>query len=444
MRALAVAAVVVALVGAAHASERSLYAEAYAASAAQAEAIQFLEGAANNTTPNITGPGYYATKKNNAGFVVYTCAGMAKVINEVAKSAKSLTIEVACGGGSLKKDAAGQPQSWPGTDYNCQDITMAWTPTVKGSKLTIKTYLANKNCDKTQKVVLSGGATGNNTYNLPFLFVGTNDAASVGYASLAMTNIAFNGGGKRPGVSIVSAAKATIKGMDVKFCKGYYEGAALEVYDTPVTFQCTHNWDNGVPCYFTDNEVMTGPGTAVGYGGALTVHQEASAAKFAATFMIFERNKASKLGGAFHVYKGFQKATSVTFTSCSFYENTAPYGTVGFTFRADGNPNDPAKGAPLPLKLTFAKQLNDEGMPGTPNLGTANGTLVLAGAYLNSTFDSSNKPVAMPWNDKLPKGGSWTTAGPKDILGKGSLVYPDAAGKAAAWIANAFIDYTLG
>ena len=70
---------------------------------------------------------------------------------------------------------------------------------------------------------------------------------------------------------------------------------------------------------------------------------------------------------------------------------------------------------------------------------------MLAGAYQNATATITGGTIPMPWNGKLPRGGSFTTASPSSgVLGGGPLVYPSAAGvSAAAWgRADAFIDYT--
>ena len=75
MRALVVAALVVALVGAAHArgSESSHEAQKAVESGSVMNAIMALEGSANGT--NTTGTGYIATKSNNAAFSEQRCWG---------------------------------------------------------------------------------------------------------------------------------------------------------------------------------------------------------------------------------------------------------------------------------------------------------------------------------------------------------------------------------
>lgn len=424
MRVLAVAVLVAALLGVAHASTARVEAmKALARSGELQAAIDTagIEAAAGNVTD-------FIMVKPGAQYIALTCLGIMSIITAAAPSNKAITIDLPCAAGSVK--VSGVETAWTAAPvYNCTGgprgmLSSVWEPQAKGAKITIRAYTTKKNCAKDVRVKIFGGGVGAGAGNDPFFTFAAYDEDTSLFASATLQSIEFDGEGTRPLISVDQFKSLTMK--NVFFSNGFASNGTgpVEISDTPTTWTCTKT----VPCDVANNKVLTGAMPNMGLGGAVYMTSQFSTGKFSAKYVNFKSNSAV-YGGAYYILKQKQKAVSVSFSNCIFSNNTVTkQGSVGFSWRNDGDPYAGDKGAPQALKVTTT---------GSSVTGAPAGINIIAGVYANQT-GSQGGFVPMPWNSK-----SYTVYGPKGkVFGSGDATLGGASDFATAWgLPDMKVDY---
>lgn len=197
-----------------------------------------------------------------------------------------------------------------------------------------------------ERPIISGAAPAsdpdplNETMQQPFFAVGVGDDPEeneIFQTQLTMYNIIIDGGNRRPCISGTSAKRIYLYNVDFVNCVGFYEGAAIAAYDTPIWYHFGAV-RNSKTYAMTALAPQPGNGTNfTGAGGAIAQNLYSWKGGISSIFKIdFINNWHENMYGVFYI-TSFVDALPllITFSLGKFENNSAPLCAVGGTFRSD-------------------------------------------------------------------------------------------------------------
>lgn len=389
-------------------------------------------------------------KMKPGSFIATSCQGLADLgglftatmADPTAKLSK-FVIYLPCQAGSM--NIRGKNLTWDRPQFNClegastntsKSIQAVFLTHSRAGSVTITAMTKAGGCvlptaakpTGGQLPALYGGARAD-PVETNYLTFGANTTVN-GPAPQPLLTVVINGlnivdNGLRGGIGAYYAKSLTLRNIRIVKTYSSFQGAALDIIDTSVSWIGTKGFDLVEGCKSINKGTLS-PDVFPGGGGAIALRQATVAAPLTISNVKFDSNTHTNFGGVFGIYKIFNGPTKVVVKGCQFKYNRGGFqlpkgglggGAIGFTYRKDGCYSDAS--VPIPgktMNVVFTSctfSYNWGGSPGSGNLD-----LMMYGIYNNHTIrtprevvmsmpiDTNQKtrvsPVFTPATDALP------------------------------------------